>query len=134
MPRGWGPCSWLLPRTSALQHSLLERGCLVGRACPLQHEAFPTPSQPHDGCRRWESLALPCPVLSSWVRAGVGPVPHRDSQQPGLDFPCGLFPVILYRSYPNSKKVTPSFFHSPKPANRGRAEGWGRHWRPSGRT
>lgn len=41
----------------------------------------------------------------------------------------------FYRRIPKlPKKVTPSFFHSPKPANRGRAEGWGRHWRASGRT
>ena len=78
MPHGWGPCSWLLPCTSTLQHSLLERGHLISRACPLQHEAFPTPSQPHGGCRRWESLALPCPVWSSRVRADVGPIPHGD--------------------------------------------------------
>lgn len=60
VPHGWGPCSWLLPCTSTLQHSLLERTsyqpCL-----PLTARGFPTPSQPHGGCRRWN----PGPPLSS---------------------------------------------------------------------
>ena len=59
MPRGWGACSWLLPRTSALQHSLLEReDVLLAVPAPCSTRLSPYPANPMvaaDGGSPWPS-------------------------------------------------------------------------------